>query len=239
MMLTVENLVINYGAIQAVKGISFSVAERELVALIGSNGAGKSTTLKSISGLVRPASGVMTYQGQDLTKMPTHRIVAEGVVQSPEGRQIFGSLTVRENLLLGTTARTDRSDVDTDLIRVFGLFPVLQERVGQRAGTLSGGEQQMLAIGRALMAKPTLLLLDEPSLGLAPIVVNRIFTVIRQLKEQGVTILLVEQNARKALAIADRAYVLETGLITLSGPASELAHNPAVEQAYLGGGVAL
>jgi branched-chain amino acid transport system ATP-binding protein len=238
-MLTVENLIINYGAIQAVKGISFSVAERELVALIGSNGAGKSTTLKTISGIVRPASGSLHYNGQDLATMPTHQIVASGVVQAPEGRQIFGSLTVRENLLLGATALTDRSTVDDDMSSVFDLFPVLRERIGQRAGTLSGGEQQMLAIGRALMARPRLLLLDEPSLGLAPIVVNRIFAVIRQLKEQGVTILLVEQNARKALAVADRAYVLETGLITLSGTATELARDPAVEQAYLGGGVTL
>ncbi len=239
MMLAVQNLVINYGAIQAVKGISFDVAERELVALIGSNGAGKSTTLRTISGIVRPASGSLTYDGKDLSSMPTHQIVSSGIVQSPEGRQIFGSLTVRENLLLGATSQSDRSTFDDDLERVFGLFPLLQERIGQRAGTLSGGEQQMLAIGRALMARPRLLLLDEPSLGLAPIVVNRIFAVIRQLKEQGVTILLVEQNARKALAVADRAYVLETGLITLSGPARELARNPAVEQAYLGGGVAL
>ena len=238
-MLNVENLVINYGAIQAVKGISLSVAERELVALIGSNGAGKSTTLKSISGIIRPASGTLLYEGQDLASMPTHEIVARGVVQSPEGRQIFGSLTVRENLLLGATARNDRDGSDGDLASVYGHFPILEERIGQRAGTLSGGEQQMLAIGRALMARPRLLLLDEPSLGLAPIVVNRIFAVIRQLKAQGVTILLVEQNARKALAVADRAYVLETGLITLSGPAGELARNPAVEQAYLGGGVAL
>ncbi|HQY31630.1 MAG TPA: ABC transporter ATP-binding protein [Thermomicrobiales bacterium] len=238
-MLVVKDLQVNYGAIRAVKGISFEVQERELVALIGSNGAGKSTTLKAISGIVRASGGSITYRGQDMLKMPTHRIVANGVVQSPEGRQIFGSLTVQENLLLGAAARPDRADSGVELEMVLGLFPVLQERIDQRAGTLSGGEQQMLAIGRALMAKPSLLLLDEPSLGLAPLVVNRIFMVIRQLKEQGVTILLVEQNARKALAIADRAYVLETGLITLSGTAHELSHDPAVEQAYLGGGVAL
>jgi branched-chain amino acid transport system ATP-binding protein len=238
-MLSVENLVINYGAIQAVKGISFAVAERELVALIGSNGAGKSTTLRCISGIVRPVSGSLIYNGRDLGKLPTHQIVAGGIVQAPEGRQIFGSLTVRENLLLGATSRADRTGFDDDLANVFDLFPVLRDRIGQRAGTLSGGEQQMLAIGRALMARPRLLLLDEPSLGLAPIIVSRIFAVIRQLKEQGVTILLVEQNARKALAVADRAYVLETGLITLSGTAAELARNPAVEAAYLGGGVAL
>jgi branched-chain amino acid transport system ATP-binding protein len=238
-MLAVENLQVNYGAIQAVKGISFTVNERELVALIGSNGAGKSTTLKTISGIVRPSGGTMTFRGQDLTRMPTHKIVASGIVQSPEGRQIFGSLSVRENLMLGTSARKDRADLGDDLDRVVNLFPILGERFEQRAGTLSGGEQQMLAIGRALMAKPSLLLLDEPSLGLAPLIVNRIFDVIRQLKETGVTILLVEQNARKALAIADRAYVLETGLIGISGEASVLARDPAVEQAYLGGGAAL
>jgi branched-chain amino acid transport system ATP-binding protein len=235
-MLKVENLRVNYGAIQAVKGISFEVQERELVALIGSNGAGKSTTLKTISGILRPSGGGITYRGADLVKMPTHKIVANGVIQAPEGRQIFGSLTVRENLMLGAIARSDRATFDTDLESVFSLFPILEERITQRAGTLSGGEQQMLSIGRALMGKPQLLLMDEPSLGLAPLIVNRIFDVIRRLKESGVTILLVEQNARKALAIADRAYVLETGLIGLSGPAAELARNPAVEQAYLGGG---
>jgi branched-chain amino acid transport system ATP-binding protein len=234
-MLAVENLKVNYGAIQAVKGISFEVQEHELVALIGSNGAGKSTTLKTISGIVRSSAGSITYRGQDLAKVPTHKIVADGIVQAPEGRQIFGSLTVRENLTLGATARPGRSAISAEFDQVYSLFPILSERSAQRAGTLSGGEQQMLAIGRAMMAKPKLLLLDEPSLGLAPIVVNRIFSVIRQLKESGVTILLVEQNARKALAIADRAYVLETGLISLSGPAAELARDPAVEQAYLGG----
>jgi branched-chain amino acid transport system ATP-binding protein len=235
-MLMVDNLRVNYGAIQAVKGISFEVEERELVALIGSNGAGKSTTLKTISGIVRPSGGTITYRGRDLASLRPHQIVAGGIVQSPEGRQIFGSLTVRENLLLGASARSDRSSFDADMQMVFELFPILGERISQRAGTLSGGEQQMLAIGRALMAKPQLLLLDEPSLGLAPLVVNRIFDVIRRLKESGVTILLVEQNARKALAVADRAYVLETGLVGLSGPAAELARDPAVEQAYLGDG---
>jgi len=235
-MLKVDNLRVNYGAIQAVKGISFEVQERELVALIGSNGAGKSTTLKTVSGIVRPSGGTITYQGRDLARLPTHQIVSGGIVHAPEGRQIFGTLTVRENLMLGASGRTDRDAFDADLQRVFSLFPILGERIGQRAGTLSGGEQQMLAIGRALMGKPKLLLLDEPSLGLAPLIVNRIFDVIRQLKETGVTILLVEQNARKALAVADRAYVLETGLISLSGPAAELARNPAVEQAYLGSG---
>ena len=236
-MLVVEDLVVNYGAIQAVKGISFFVEEREMVALIGSNGAGKSTTLRAISGIVRPRSGRISYRGTDLTRMPTHQIVSSGIVQAPEGRQIFGSLTVRENLLLGTSGLPDTSSFDADLDRVAELFPILRERINQRAGTLSGGEQQMLSIGRALMARPSLLLLDEPSLGLAPLVVNRIFDVIKRLKSEGVTILLVEQNARKALAIADRAFVLETGLIQLSGPAAKLARDQAVEQAYLGGGV--
>jgi branched-chain amino acid transport system ATP-binding protein len=236
-MLKVENLIVNYGAIQAVKGISFEVAEKELVALIGSNGAGKSTTLKTISGIVRPSGGSITYLGENIARKPTHQIVAGGIIHAPEGRQIFGSLTVRENLVLGLSARSDRENFDTDTQSVFELFPILHERISQRAGTLSGGEQQMLAIGRALMGKPRLLLLDEPSLGLAPLIVNRIFDVIRRLKESGVTILLVEQNARKALSVADRAYVLETGLIGLSGPAAELSRNPAVERAYLGGGV--
>jgi branched-chain amino acid transport system ATP-binding protein len=234
-MLKVENLRVNYGAIQAVKDISFEVQERELVALIGSNGAGKSTTLKTISGIVRPSGGRITYRDADLSKLPTHKIVKSGIVQAPEGRQIFGSLTVRDNLMLGASARSDRNQFEADLDSVLAMFPILGERIGQRAGTLSGGEQQMLAIGRALMGKPQLLLLDEPSLGLAPIIVNRIFDVIRKLKQSGVTILLVEQNARKALAVADRAYVLETGRIEVSGPAAELARDPAVEQAYLGG----
>ncbi|MGI8475431.1 MAG: ABC transporter ATP-binding protein, partial [Thermomicrobiales bacterium] len=211
------------------------VEERELVALIGSNGAGKTTTLRTISGIFRPRSGGIVYEGRDLTKMAPHQIAAAGVVQSPEGRQIFGSLSVRENLMLGATPRKDRAGLGDELERVFSLFPVLKERIGQSGGTLSGGEQQMLAIGRALMARPRLLLLDEPSLGLAPLFVKRIFDVIATLKAEGVTILLVEQNARKALQIADRAYVLETGLITVSGPARELARNPEVERAYLGG----
>ena len=231
-----EDVVVAYGAILAVRGITLSVGTGELVALIGSNGAGKTTTLRTISGLLRPRAGRLTYEGADLTRLPPHEVVARGIVQVPEGRQIFGGLTVRENLLLGTTARRrDSAAIDEDLERVFALFPILRERRGQPGGTLSGGEQQMLAIGRALMARPKLLLLDEPSLGLAPLVVNRIFEVIARLKSEGTTILLVEQNARKALAIADRAYVMETGRIVLSGPAPGLAANPAVERAYLGG----
>ena len=233
-MLTLTDVKVYYGAIAAVKGVSLEVHDRELVALIGANGAGKTTTLRTISGIYRPRSGSIVHDGADLTTMPSHEIVARGISQSPEGRQIFGSLTVRENLLLGATRRADKSGIDEDLEDVFGLFPVLKERLGQAGGTLSGGEQQMLAIGRALMARPKLLLLDEPSLGLAPLMVGRIFDVVRRLKERGVTILLVEQNARKALQVADRAYVMETGHITLSGPAGELARNPEVERAYLG-----
>jgi branched-chain amino acid transport system ATP-binding protein len=226
-----------YGAIQAVKGVSLEVRERELVTVVGANGAGKTTTLRTISGLFRPRTGRIAYGGRDLTTLPAHEIVALGIAQAPEGRQIFGSLSVRENLLLGATRREgrDRHAIDADLDRVFGLFPVLKERINQAGGTLSGGEQQMLAIGRALMAKPKLLLLDEPSLGLAPLMVGRIFEVIARLKAEGTTILLVEQNARKALQVADRAYVMETGVITLTGPAAELAANPEVERAYLGG----
>jgi branched-chain amino acid transport system ATP-binding protein len=234
-MLTLEDVRVSYGAIQAVKGISFEVNERELVALIGSNGAGKTTTLRTISGIFRPRSGRIIFDGIDLTKMPAHEIVARGIVQAPEGRQIFGSLSVRDNLMLGSAARRDRAAISTDLERVFDLFPLLKERLGQAGGTLSGGEQQMLAIGRAMMGSPRVLLLDEPSLGLAPLIVARIFEVIAQLKAEGVTILLVEQNARKALSVADRAYVLETGRVTLSGTAAELAANPEVERAYLGG----
>jgi branched-chain amino acid transport system ATP-binding protein len=234
-MLQLENLEVAYGAIRAVKGISLSVRSGELVALIGSNGAGKTTTLRTISGLLRPRAGRLVHDGADLARLPPHGIVARGIVQAPEGRQIFGGLTVRENLLLGATARrADRTALAEDLAHVFALFPVLRERLGQSGGTLSGGEQQMLAIGRALMARPRLLLLDEPSLGLAPLIVTRIFEVIARLKAEGTTILLVEQNARKALAVADRAYVLETGRVVLEGPATELAANPAVERAYLG-----
>ena len=234
-MLTLEDVRVYYGAIQAVKGISLEVRERELVALVGANGAGKTTTLRTISGLYRPRTGVIRYGGRNLATLAPHEIVGAGISQAPEGRQIFGSLTVRENLMRGTVRRRDCEAFDEDLERVFALFPVLKERLGQAGGTLSGGEQQMLAIARALMARPQLLLLDEPSLGLAPMMVGRIFEVIAQLKSDGVTILLVEQNARKAIEVADRAYVLETGRITLAGTAAELAANPEVERAYLGG----
>jgi branched-chain amino acid transport system ATP-binding protein len=236
--LSLTNVEVAYGAISAVKGISVEVATGELVALVGSNGAGKSTTLRAVSGLLRPRAGTIRYGDFDLTRLPPHRIVGLGICHAPEGRQIFASLTVRENLMLGTVRRRDRGDraaISADLDRVFGYFPILRERFGQTGGTLSGGEQQMLAIGRALMAKPRLLLLDEPSLGLAPALVDRIFSVVAQLKADGTTILLVEQNARKALQVADRAYVLETGRIVLSGKATDLAANPDVERAYLGG----
>jgi branched-chain amino acid transport system ATP-binding protein len=234
-VLSLRDVRVFYGAIQAVKGISIDVRERELVTIVGANGAGKTTTLRTISGIYRPRSGSMTFEGKDLAALPSHEIVALGISQAPEGRQIFGSLSVRDNLMLGATRRSDRDEVSRDMEYVFSLFPILKERLTQSGGTLSGGEQQMLAIGRALMARPRLLLLDEPSLGLAPMLVNRIFAVISRLKETGVTILLVEQNARKALEIADRAYVMETGRVILEGPARELARNPEIEKAYLGG----
>jgi branched-chain amino acid transport system ATP-binding protein len=234
-MLTLQDVRIFYGAIQAVKGISLDVRERELVTIVGANGAGKTTTLRTISGIYRPTTGSITFEGRNLAALPSHEIVALGISQAPEGRQIFGSLSVRDNLMLGATRRADRASIGQELDYLVSLFPVLGERMNQSGGTLSGGEQQMLAIARALMAKPRLLLLDEPSLGLAPMLVNRIFAVISRLKETGVTILLVEQNARKALEIADRAYVMETGRIILEGDARDLAANPEIEKAYLGG----
>jgi branched-chain amino acid transport system ATP-binding protein len=234
-MLSLQDVNVFYGAIQAVKGVSLEVREHELVTIVGANGAGKTTTLRTISGIYRPRRGRITFDGADLANLPSHRIVALGISQAPEGRQIFGSLTVRDNLMLGATGRRDRAGIPQDLDYVCSLFPVLGERMSQSAGTLSGGEQQMLAIARALMARPRLLLLDEPSLGLAPMLVNRIFAVISELKATGVTVLLVEQNARKALEIADRAYVMETGRIILEGEARDIAANPAVEKAYLGG----
>jgi len=234
-VLEVRGLQVNYGAIEAVKGISLDVAERELVALIGANGAGKTTTLRTISGVLRPSAGSIRFDGRDLVREQPHTIVGAGVVQAPEGRQIFAGLTVRENLAMGAISRKDTGDHSDDVERVTGLFPILGERMSQRAGTLSGGEQQMLAIARALMARPRLLLMDEPSLGLAPLIVNRIFSVIAQLKAEGVTILLVEQNARKALAVADRAYIMETGHVSFGGTASELASDAALVSAYLGG----
>jgi len=237
-MLELEDLHVRYGNIRALQGVSLTVAQGELVALIGSNGAGKTTVLRTISGLLRPSEGSITFEGADITRAPTDRIVALGISHCPEGRRIFGGLSVSENLRLGAVAQRDRQAAPADLEMVFTLFPLLKERLGQAGGTLSGGEQQMLAIGRALMSRPRLLLLDEPSLGLAPLMVERIFETIAEIKGQGRTILLVEQNVHHALDIADRAYVLETGRITLDGPADVLRRNPKVEQSYLGvGGV--
>ena len=239
-MLELQDVQVRYGNIRALQGVSLRVAQGELVALIGSNGAGKTTTLRTISGLLRPSDGSIAFEGAEISRAPTDRIVALGIGHCPEGRRIFGGLTVRENLVLGAVTQRDRAAVAAELDNVFMLFPLLKERLGQAGGTLSGGEQQMLAIGRALMSRPRLLLLDEPSLGLAPLMVERIFETIAQLKAQGRTILLVEQNVHHAFDVADRAYVMETGRITLEGPAGELRRNPKVEQSYLGvGGVAL
>ena len=239
-MLDLTDVHVRYGNIRALQGVSLRVETGELVALIGSNGAGKSTTLRTISGLLRPTQGTIRFEGTDITTEATDRIVAMGISHCPEGRHIFGSLTVAENLRLGAVSRSDTPGISADLAMVFDLFPILKERTGQAGGTLSGGEQQMLAIGRALMSRPRLLLLDEPSLGLAPLMVERIFATIAALKAQGLTILLVEQNVHQALDIADRAYVIETGRITLEGEAAILRHDPKVEQSYLGvGGVAL
>ena len=235
-MLELSGVHVRYGNIRALQGLSLRVETGELVALIGSNGAGKSTTLRTISGLLRPTAGTITFDGADITRAATDRIVALGVSHCPEGRRIFGGLTVAENLRLGAVSRTDRSAIDADRETVFELFPLLRERLAQVGGTLSGGEQQMLAIGRALMSRPRLLLLDEPSLGLAPLMVERIFATIAELKSRGSTILLVEQNVHQALDVADRAYVVETGRITLEGLADDLRHDPKVEQSYLGAG---
>jgi branched-chain amino acid transport system ATP-binding protein len=236
-MLQIDNIDVYYGKIQALKGVSLTVNDGELVALIGSNGAGKSTTLRTISGLMRPKQGSITYNGQPIDKMASHEIVRLGVVHCPEGRHIFGSLSVNENLRLGAVSQTNANLIEQTRRDVYELFPRLSERGNQQAGTLSGGEQQMLAIGRAMMAQPKLLLLDEPSLGLAPLLVESVFDIIQRIKARGVTIFLVEQNAWQALEIADRGYVMETGKITLADSAAALLSNPEVEQAYLGGAV--
>lgn len=225
-MLEIDDLHVSYGNIQALRGVSLRVEAGELVTIVGSNGAGKSTALLTISGVLRPRAGRVLFEGHDLSRAAPHQIVGWGISHCPEGRLIFGRLSVAENLVLGAYNRRNRAEIQQDLARVHQLFPVLFERRGQSAGTLSGGEQQMLAIGRALMSRPRMLLLDEPSLGLAPILVERIFEIIQELRRQNVTILLVEQNAFQALRIADRAYVLETGQVRLTGPAAELAHNP-------------
>jgi branched-chain amino acid transport system ATP-binding protein len=223
-----------YGSIHALKGVSLEVHEGEIVTLLGANGAGKSTTLRSINGLNRPRQGNIQFQGRDITAVPAHEIVKRGIAQSPEGRRLFPRMTVTENLEMGAFQRSDRGEIRGDMDRVFDLFPRLQERRSQKAGTMSGGEQQMCAIGRALMARPKLLLLDEPSLGLAPIFVERIFEIIKQINEQGTSILLVEQNALMALDAADRGYVLETGNIVLADNAAALKTNEQVRKTYLG-----
>lgn len=234
-MLKIENLVVRYGMIEAIKGISFEVNDGEIVTLIGSNGAGKTTTMHAISGLLKPAQGSIQLDGKELTKTPAHKIVGMGLAQVPEGRRVFSQQTVEENLLLGAYSRKDKNGINDDLNHVYELFPRLLERRRQPAGTLSGGEQQMLAMGRALMAKPRILLLDEPSMGLSPLLVKEIFRIIEEINKNGTTILLVEQNAKMALAIADRAYVLETGKITLQGTGAELSASEQVRKAYLGG----
>ncbi|NLP37759.1 MAG: ABC transporter ATP-binding protein [Firmicutes bacterium] len=234
-MLRVENLDVYYGAIHALKGISLELNEGEIVTLIGANGAGKTTTLQTISGLIRPKNGSIIFKDQDLTHKPAQDIVKLGISQVPEGRRVFANLTVAENLEMGAYLRKDKEGIKATLEKVYASFPRLRERVNQRAGTLSGGEQQMLAMGRALMSQPTLLLLDEPSMGLAPILVQEIFTIIQEINKAGTTILLVEQNAHMALSIADRAYILETGRIVASGAAKELAESEQVKKAYLGG----
>jgi len=234
-MLDIENLQVFYGKIHALKGITLQVAQGEIVALLGNNGAGKTTTLKTISGLLRPRTGQIVLEGQPIHELPPHEIVSRGVAHAPEGRKIFNRLTVIENLEMGAYLRADHV-IGEDMERVFTLFPRLKERRGQVAGTLSGGEQQMLAIGRALMARPRILLLDEPSMGLAPILVEQIFQTVEDINRQGTTILLVEQNAAMALSISHRAYVLETGSIALQGPATELQEHPDIKRAYLGEG---
>lgn len=233
-MLQVTNLNVHYGVIHALHDVNLSVSSGEIVTLIGSNGAGKSTTLLALSGLLQPSSGAVQFEGRNLLTVAPHKRVQAGLVQVPEGRRVFATLTVAENLDLGSYTRRDRAAVHKDLEEVFELFPRLRERRHQPAGTLSGGEQQMLAVGRAMMSRPRLLLLDEPSLGLAPLLVKEIFNVVRRIRERGVTVLLVEQNAHMSLAVSDRAYVLETGQIVMEGPAAQIAGNPRVKQAYLG-----
>ena len=234
-MLKVKNLSVNYGMIQAVKDISFEVNEGEIVSLIGANGAGKTTILRTISGLVRPSSGEIAYMGKDIAKDAPRKIVEKGLIQVPEGRHVFKGLSVQENLDLGSFTRKDKQNISADLAHVFERFPILAERKNQDAATLSGGEQQMLAMGRALMSKPKLLLLDEPSMGLAPIFIKEIFRIIQDIQKQGTTILLIEQNAKVALQISNRGYVLETGKVVLSDTGANLLQSYAVQKAYLGG----
>ena len=234
-LLDLENVHVHYGAIHALKGVTIAVEPGQIVTLVGANGAGKSTTLRAISGLLRPSQGAIRFNGQSLAGCPAHDIVKRGISHVPEGRIVFANLSVEDNLVLGAYLRKDRVGVASDRKKIYTLFPRLEERRRQASGTLSGGEQQMLAIGRALMARPKLLLMDEPSLGLAPILVREIFRVIREIREQGMTIVLVEQNARMALSTADRGYVLETGVVCLADRADALLQNPEVQAAYLGG----
>ena len=233
-MLVLDNVSVNYGAIEALRGVSMRVEKGEVVTLIGANGAGKTTTLRTITGLLEPREGTVTFEGEDISGKATHKLVARGISMSPEGRGVFANLTVRENLQMGAYLQKNRAEIAAGMKKVFEMFPRLKERESQKAGTLSGGEQQMLAMGRALMSKPRLLLLDEPSLGLAPLVVHTIFEAIEEIRSKGTTILLVEQNAHAALHHSDRAYVLETGSITMQGPSKDLANDPGIKEAYLG-----
>ena len=233
-MLKVEDLHVSYGAVQALKGVSFHVEDGEICALIGANGAGKTTTLHAITGLVRTSSGVIEYDGRDLTHVAPHKIVTLGLAHVPEGRHVYASMSVAENLAMGAYFRNDKKAIAADLEEVYVLFPRLKERVKQLAGTLSGGEQQMLAMGRAIMSRPKMVVMDEPSMGLSPLLVNDVFIIIKSMHARGITVLLVEQNARKALSIADRAYVLETGTITMEGTGAELLADERVKRAYLG-----
>ena len=234
-MLKVTDLTVHYGAIQALRGISFDVNQGEIITLIGSNGAGKTTTLHSVSNIIKKTSGKVEFENVDITNDSPDAIVKTGLIQVPEGRRVFANMSVKENLEMGAYTRKDKAGIKADMEMVYGLFPRLKERIKQLSGTLSGGEQQMLAMGRALMSKPKLLLLDEPSMGLAPILVDEIFSIIQEINKTGTTILLVEQNAYKALSIADRAYILETGTVIKSGKASDLINDEAVKSAYLGG----
>ena len=233
-MLEVKDLEVYYGVIQAIKGISFHVDKGEVIALIGANGAGKTTTLHTVTGLISPKNGHVLFAGKDITKVPGHKIVSMGMAHVPEGRRVFAELSVYENLKMGAYTRKDKNEIEESLKNVYKRFPRLEERKNQMAGTLSGGEQQMLAMGRALMSRPKIILMDEPSMGLSPIMVNEIFDIIRSVSESGTTVLLVEQNAKKALAIADRAYVLETGKIVLEGKAKDLLEDDSIKKAYLG-----
>ncbi|MCD7778553.1 MAG: ABC transporter ATP-binding protein [Clostridiales bacterium] len=233
-MLEVKDISVYYGMIQAIKGVSFEVNKGEVIALIGANGAGKTTILQTVTGLLKPKSGKIIFEGKDITKTPGYKIVSMGMAHGPEGRRVFASLSVLDNLRMGAYTRKDKNEIEESLKMVYKHFPRLEERKSQQAGTLSGGEQQMLAMGRALMSKPQILLMDEPSMGLSPIFVNEIFDIIEKVSKEGTTVLLVEQNAKKALEIADRAYVLETGNIVLSGSAKELINDDSIKKAYLG-----